>query len=296
MSIGSTDVVVVSPPASTSGPSNSYLAWGPIFGGTVLSATISTIMTAFGSAIGLSMISAETGRSSSLVALAIAGALWALWVTVSACAAGGYLAGRMRRPAADSSAHERGIRDGAHGLVVWAAGALLVAFVTSSSLIGAAKTAATGVAATAAGAGSLISQNADPLASALDSVMRSTGTTPPTAAERDEASRILISGLSTGKLEQADRDYITSRIATRMNIPQADAEKRIDDTFAKLNQAKETAKEAAERARKIAVITAFLTAAVLLVGAAAAWLAAQLGGKHRDEEMDPNANGLIRRP
>ena len=35
-----------------------------------------------------------------------------------------------------------------------------------------------------------------------------------------------------------------------------------------------------------ALVVAFLTAAVLLVGAAAAYLAAMLGGSHRDEEID----------
>jgi ABC-type transporter Mla maintaining outer membrane lipid asymmetry permease subunit MlaE len=74
-----------------------------------------------------------------------------------------------------------------------------------------------------------------------------------------------------------------------MNIAQPEAEKRIDDAFARLNQAKETAKQAAERARKVGVLSAFLTAAALLVGAAASWMAAQLGGKHRDEELDLTA-------
>jgi hypothetical protein len=285
MSLGSTDVVVVSPPG-TEAVSGSYLEWSPIFGGAVLSAAISTIIAAFGSAIGLSLVSAEASRSTSMTALAVAGALWALWVTVSACGAGGYLAGRMRKPLADSSSHERGIRDGAHGLVVWAVGALLVAFITSSSIMGAARTAATGATAVAGGAGALISQQADPLASALDGIMRSTGTEPVTQAERDEASRILVRSLSNGSLEAADREYVASRMAARMNIPQAEAEKRIDDAFARLNQAKETARQAAEKARKTAVIVAFLTAAVLLVGAAAAYLAAMLGGRHRDEEID----------
>lgn len=285
MSLGSTDVVVVSPPGSEAA-SGSYLEWSPIFGGAVLSAAISTIMAAFGSAIGLSLVSAETSRSTSMVALAVAAALWALWVTVSACGAGGYLAGRMRKPLAESSSHERGVRDGAHGLVVWAVGALLVAFITSSSLIGAAKTAATGAAAVAGGAGTLISQQADPLASALDGIMRSNGTAPVAQGEREEASRILVRSLANGSLDASDRQYVASRIATRMNIPQADAEKRIDDAYAQLNQAKETAKQAAEKARKTAVIVAFLTAAVLLVGAAAAYLAAMLGGRHRDDEID----------
>ncbi|PTM39533.1 hypothetical protein [Bosea sp. 124] len=285
MSLGSTDVVVVTPPGSEA-PSGSYLEWSPILGGAVLSAAISTLMAAFGSAIGLSLVSADAARSTSFVALAIAGALWALWITVSACGAGGYLAGRMRKPLADSSSHERGVRDGAHGLVVWAVGALLVAFLTSSSLVGAAKTAATGAAAAAGGAGALISQQADPLASAVDSIMRANGTEPVTQGERDEASRILVRSLASGSLDGADRGYIASRMAVRMNIPQAEAEKRIDDAYARLNQAKETAKQAAEKARKTGVIVAFMTAAVLLVGAAAAYLAAILGGRHRDEEID----------
>ncbi len=285
MSLGSTDVVVVTPPGSEAS-SGSYLEWSPILGGAVVSAAISTIMAAFGSAIGLSLVSAETSRSTSMVALAIAAALWALWVTVSACGAGGYLAGRMRKPLTDSSSHERGVRDGAHGLVVWALGALLVAFITSSSIMGAARTAVTGAAAAAGGTGALISQQADPLGMALDNVTRSTGTTPVTQGEREEASRILVRSLANGSLDASDRQYIASRMAARMNIPQADAEKRIDDTYAQLNQAKETAKQAAEKARKTAVIVAFMTAAVLLVGAAAAYLSAMLGGRHRDEEID----------
>lgn len=285
MSLGSTDVVVVTPPGSATS-SGSYLEWSPIFGGAVVSAAISTIMAAFGSAIGLSLVSADSARSSSMMALAIAGALWAVWVTVSACGAGGYLAGRMRKPLADASSTERGVRDGAHGLVVWAVGALLVAFLTSSSLVGAAKTAATGAAAAAGGAGALISQQADPLASAVDSVMRANGTQPATQGERDEASRILVRSLANGSLDQSDRGYIASRMAARMNIPQAEAEKQIDEAYARLNQAKETAKQAAEKARKAGIIVAFMTAAVLLVGAAAAYLAAMLGGRHRDEEID----------
>lgn len=286
MSMGTTDVVVVSPPASTSGSNGSYLEWSAIFGGAVLSAAITTVMAAFGSALGLSLVSADTARSSSVTALTIAAGLWAIWITVSACGAGGYLAGRMRRPAKDASDHERHVRDGAHGLVVWAAGALIVTMVASSSLLGAAKTSVSAAAAASGGAAALISQQADPLGSALDSVMRSAGTTAPTAEEREEASRIFMTGLISGKLDQADRDYIATRVASRMNIPQPEAQKRVDAAFTKLEQAKETAKQAAERARKTAVITAFMTAAVLLLGAAAAWLAAQLGGKHRDEEMD----------
>ncbi len=280
-------------PATGSKPAHSYLEWGAIFGGATFAAAISTVMTAFGSAIGLTLVSPEPGRSTSLTVIAIVAALWALWIAVSASASGGYLAGRMRRPVADASQHEREVRDGAHGLVVWAVGALVATVLTTSSLFGAARTAVEGAAAASSATASLLTQQADPMASALDSVMRSTGTTPVTAEERNEASRIFMTGLSTGKLEPGDREYLASRLAARAGVPQPEAEKRIDDAFARLNQAKETAKQAADQARKMGVLAAFLTAAVLLVGAAASWKGAMLGGKHRDEEMD--LSHLIRR-
>ena len=283
-----TDVVVVAPtaPAQRSG---SYLEWSAIFGGAALAAAITTLLTTFGSAIGLSLVSVEPSRSTGLTALAIAGALWILWVTVTASAAGGYLAGRMRRPAADASQHERHVRDGAHGLVVWAVGALLVAALAASSAASLARTAATGVAAATTAASTALGQQPDPMATAVDTLTRATGAEPVTQVEREEASRILVRSLASGQLDQTDRSYIASRMAARMNIAQPEAEKRIDDAFARLNQAKETAKQAAERARKIGVLSAFLTAAALLVGATAAWMAAQLGGKHRDEELDLSA-------
>jgi len=283
MAMSGTDVTVA--PVIVNKENRSYLQWGPIIGGAVIATAISTILTVFGSGIGLSMVSADFERSSSATAVAIAGALWALWVMVSATCAGGYLAGRMRQPSFDADPEERKVRDATHGLLVWATGALLITFVATSSLFGAAKTAASGVASATSGAASLISQNVDPLAMALDNVMRANGQQPPTAQERDEASRILVSSLANGKLEQGDRDYLASRLAARSGISEQDAQKRIDEAFAKVSQAKETAKQAAERARKIAVLAAFLTAAALLVGAAAASWAATLGGEHRDEHL-----------
>lgn len=282
MSMGS-DVVVA--PVTVNKPAQSYLQWGPIIGGAVLATAISTILTIFGSAVGLSLVSADFERSTSATALVVAGTLWAVWITVSSCAAGGYVAGRMRQPVLDATSEERGIRDGAHGLLVWALGALLITAIATSSLFGAARTAASGVATAGAGAAMLISQQADPMGSALDSLMRTTGGANVTPAERDEASRILVTALANNRLEAADREYLSSRLAARAGIAQPEAEKRVDDALAKLTQAKETAKQAAERARKIAVLTAFMTAAALLVGAAAAWWAAGLGGEHRDENL-----------
>ncbi len=287
----SSDRMPVETPASPIA-STSYLEWGAIFGGAVLAAAISSIMTAFGSAIGLTLVSPYTGKSTSLTVIAIVAALWALWISVSCFAAGGYLAGRMRRPIGDATPHERDIRDGAHGLVVWAAAALLLAAVTTSGIIGATKSAADGAASMVSTAASL-TQPVDPMASSIDGLMRTTNAATQDDGSRQELTRIMSGALASGSLSAPDKSYVAAKIAARSGIPQAEAEKRVDDAMVKLNQAKEAAKQAAEKARKIGVITAFLTAAVLLVGAAAAWAAAMLGGKHRDEGMD--LSHLVRR-
>lgn len=98
----------------------SYMDWPAIFAGTVLASAISFVLLTFGSAIGLSLTSAYEGRGISLIGFAIAAALWLLWVQISSFIAGGYLTGRMRRRHFDATEHESDIRDGSHGLIVWA--------------------------------------------------------------------------------------------------------------------------------------------------------------------------------
>ena len=70
MSMSGTDVVVA--PVSVNKEVRSYVQWGPIIGGAVIATAISTIMTVFGSAIGLSMVSANLEKSASVTAVAIA--------------------------------------------------------------------------------------------------------------------------------------------------------------------------------------------------------------------------------
>jgi hypothetical protein len=48
-----------------------------------------------------------------------------------------------------------------------------------------------------------------------------------------------------------------------------------------------SSREAASQARKSAVILGFCLAAGLVAAAAAAWIAAGVGGKHRDSEFPP---------
>ena len=104
---------------------NHYVDWGSIIAGAFVAVAASTIFLAFGSAIGLSMTSFQSTSAASATGLAVAGALWLLWVQVSSFAGGGYIAGRMRRQIGDGKPHEVEMRDGVHGLIVWAVGVVL---------------------------------------------------------------------------------------------------------------------------------------------------------------------------
>ena len=77
--------------------------------------------------------------------------------------------------------------------------------------------------------------------------------------------------------------HLVQLVMQQTGMPQADAEKRVDTAFTDLKAAEQKARDAAERARKATLIAAFLAAATLAIGCAAACGAASLGGRHRDE-------------
>ncbi|MGB5556527.1 MAG: hypothetical protein WBN04_00780 [Paracoccaceae bacterium] len=124
-----------------------YVDWGAILAGSVIAAAIAFVFTSFGAALGLSIISPYGGEGSAIAAI-VAVASWMLWTTVSSFMAGGYVAGRMRRRVGAVSSDEVNIRDGIHGLSVWAVGVLLGALLLSATADTAARTIADMAAAT----------------------------------------------------------------------------------------------------------------------------------------------------
>jgi hypothetical protein len=160
-----------------------YVDWPAIFAGILVASAIGVVMLTFGSAIGLSFANFHGGTNVSPIWIGIAAASWLLWVEVSSLLAGGYLTGRLRRRVHDATEHESDIRDGAHGLIVWA-GTLLIGGVLALSGVGAslsaigsvastATTAAAAATATGAGAGTAAGKNgADPTAYFTDALFR----------------------------------------------------------------------------------------------------------------------------
>lgn len=285
------DVVVSAPPAVGS-EEHSYVDWPAIFAGTVVASAISLVLLTFGSAVGLSMTSAYEGSGISAAGFAIAVALWLVWVQVSGFFAGAYLTGRMRRRHYDSTEEESDVRDGSHGLAMWGLGVLLGALVTFSGITAAVSTATNAASNVAAGAATAAAGSADKMADGgeliVDRLLRGGATAPERANpadQRAEVSRILLSAAASGTLDPADRQYLVGTVAARAGIPPEEAQQRVDQIYAQAQELEAQARAAADRARKIAVIGAFMTAASLLIGGAGAYFGAVLGGNHRDNKI-----------
>lgn len=261
---------------------SSYVDWPAIFGGIVLASAISLVLLTFGAALGLSLSTLGTSGGVPVI-MAICATLWLLWVQVSSFMAGGYLTGRMRRRFYNVTPHESDVRDGAHGLLVWG-GALVIGAIIAVSGVGAAATALGNAVGTATIAASSATDNGvtkDPNAYFVDSLFRSDR--PDQAGDsRAEVMRILANA-GMEPVPADDRAYITRIVAQDTGMSQDEAEARVNQVMTKVEQAKADTIKAAEAARKIGIIAAFLTAASLLVSAAGAYWAAGMGGRHRDE-------------
>jgi hypothetical protein len=280
----------------------SFVEWGSVFAGAVLAAAISFVLLAFGTAIGLSATSPWPNSGTSAKVIASIAVFWAMAQQIGAFMAGGYVAGRMRSRWHETG-HEVEFRDGLHGGLVWAVGVVIGAALFLSTAGSVAKTGAEVAGRAAAVAGT--STN-DPMDAVLDAMLRPTtvaqaGTTSPPASAgpspppggaptapraraatgddaRPEISRILASSVANGSLTPENRAYLVQLVSQRVGISQQEAERRVD-------QAIKTAREAADKARRAAVLTGFVTAASLVLSLGAAWSAAIRGGHHRDNSI-----------
>ena len=285
---------------------HSFVDWGAIIAGSVLAAAVATLLIVFGSALGLSLTSAYPGRGLPAAGIVIAGALWVLWVEISCFLAGGYLAGRLRRRANPAATpHEVEVRDGSHGLLVWAVCLVVGALITGATVSG-----VVSLGASAAG-GAATAAASEPAGYYVDALLRpvaapatpsqaepsATGEAQPPAADQagetsaatgapiaaTEADRQSIGRVfamnSAGTFDADDKAYVAQIVSSRTGLPPEEAAKRVDDVVAK-------ARAAADSARKYGIVVAFLYAASMLASAVAAWWAATLGGKHRDDRAD----------
>lgn len=279
-------IAVVETNTGSDREASSYVDWASIIAGIVFASAISLVLITFGSAIGLNLINFDARPDASPILVGIAAASWFLWVQISSFMAGGYLSGRLRRRHFDASEDESDVRDGAHGLLVWG-GAMIVGAVLAVSGIGAAATTVGNVASTATNAAASAAEGAadaiDPNAYFLDTLFRG-NTAPDAEGSRAEAGRIFAqAALGDGTVAEADRAYLAQVVAANTGLAPEEAQARVDEVSASIEQARQDAVEAARIARNTAIIAAFLLAASSLAAAVGAYWAAQKGGNHRDK-------------
>lgn len=271
---------------SAASPQNdsSYVDWSAIIAGVLLASAISVVLISFGSAVGLNFLDFNAREGASPIFIGIVAASWFLWVQISSFMAGGYLTGRMRRRHLDATEDESDMRDGAHGLLVWAGAAVLGTMIAIGG-IGAAANAVGNIAATATEATANAAEGAiDPNAYFVDTLFRSNQPAADAAAARDEAGRIFAqAALGDGTVAEEDRTYLASVVAANTGLTPEEATARVDQVTANIEAARQQAIQAARVARNTGIVGAFLIAASLLVSAIGAYWAAQKGGNHRDE-------------
>jgi hypothetical protein len=255
-----------------------YPEWKPIVAGAFAASALALVLHAFALAIGLSVSSpAPTWREASFALVVLSG-LYVILAALASYGIGGYLVGLMGERL--TSRQNADLRDGLHGLLVWALATLLTVLIglaTAQSLtrLGAPSAGQAGPSMSVAG------ENL--IAFDLDRLFR-VERRPDTDLEyaRAEAARILLTTSSHRGMQPEDRSYLVRLTSATTGLAQPEAERRVDEVAAR-------AKENIARARRSAVVLAFTAGAAALLGAAASWFAACAGGRVRDGEAPPHA-------
>ena len=279
----------------------SYVEWSAVFAGAVVASAISFVLLTAAAAIGLSLVSPYESESYGRLAVSLA-VFWSIAVPILAFLAGGYIAGRVRSAWSDPAKDEVQFRDGIHGLLVCSLSAVaggLLAFLAAST---AAQIGGQVAASARSDRGAIVAPAIDTIfgASVAQAAAAPADQPPATRAApaahaaavdadaRGAVSRTLVAAAASDQLTPAQKQTLAQIVAERTGLPQAEAEKRVDQAYAE-------AKKALETARKAAVLTGLGTVTALLVGLLAAWCAAQRGGHHRDNNI-PARVAFSRRP
>lgn len=275
----------------------SGVSWGAIFAGAAAAAALSLILMLLGFGLGFSAVSPWANEGVSAKGLGISTIVWLAATQIVASGLGGYIAGRLRVKWAYMHGDEVYFRDTAHGFLAWCVATLVTATLVvgsvsnvvsggvqaGASVVGGAASAATQAAGTVTG-----NTDSDPYGYFVDSLFRDDR---PAAvsddAVRGTVTRIFARSLSSGgQLAAEDRTYLAQLVAQRTNLTQADAERRVDEVYGRMQKAvadaKLAAQQAADTAAKVAAWTSLWMFIALLIGAFFASLAATFGGRRRD--------------
>ena len=283
-------------PATDESSTVSGVSWGAIFAGAAAAAALSLILVLLGFGLGFSAVSPWANEGMSAKGLGISTIVWLAVTQIVASGAGGYIAGRLRVKWAYMHGDEVYFRDTAHGFLAWCVATLVTATLVAGSVSSIVSGGVQAGAQVAGGAANAVTQAAGTAAANTDSdqygyYIDSLFRDDRPAAVSDDAARgtvtrIFVRSLSDGQLSPEDRTYLAQLVAQRTNLTQADAERRVDEVYARTQKAvadaKLAAQQAADTAAKVAAWTTLWMFVALLAGAFFASLAATFGGRRRD--------------
>ncbi len=291
----------------------SAVSWGAITAGAAAAAALSLILLILGVGLGLSSVSPWAQAGVGATTLGVSTIAWLTLTQLLASGMGGYLAGRLRTKWTEVHPDEVYFRDTAHGFLAWAVASLATAALLSSvvgSIVGGGIQAASTVAAGAAGvagaantatAGMAQDEEGGSMAYFVDSLFRrdsvetstigglfsgGAATDRSSAREGAEIARIFMNLSLSEPLPADDVRHVGQLVAQRTGLSQAEAEKRVTDTYeraqAQVLEAETATREAADTARQASAYAALWIFISLLIGAFVASLAATFGGRQRD--------------
>ena len=275
----------------------SPVSWAAVIAGAVTASALAMVLLALGSGIGLSSISPWSNTGISATSFGTLTIAWLVAIQLFSYGVGGYIAGRLRINWVTIHTDEVYFRDTAHGLLVWATGTLLSAFilahVVTSAVSGAvslADSAAKGMTSVHPSTLTMAADVTDDVAYFSDMFFRSDTSSQrqaDIAPDKAEVGRIFSRSLASGVLNPDDQAQITRLIVRQTGMSQADAGNRVTNIVTEAKAAKQQvvdeAKKAAEVARKIGVHTALWAFISLLIGAFSASYMATVGGRMRND-------------
>lgn len=245
------------------------LQWTPIVAGAFVACAVSSIMLSFATSIGLGVSSTSPTWRDASVALWVLSGLYLVLQALISFGCGGYLAGRVRSPYGTGLTDDVEKRDGLHGVASWA---LAVALGTALATL-----VASGISKPTSLSQPVSTTEPSVLSDELDHLFRSARRPPNAdfALLRGEAARVLMKSSSHSGIPSDDRAYLVQLVTATTGLAGPDADRRVDTVIGE-------ARTAIARTRAAAIVLAFSLATALLLGAVAAWAAAEAGGRHRD--------------
>lgn len=296
---------------TTSSANLSAVSWSAIFAGAAASAVLSLVLLILGTGLGLSSISPWINDGISAKTFGLSSIAWITITSLLAAAVGGYITGRLRVRWLHASMDEVYFRDTAHGFLSWTVATLITVALLSSAIssivgggvkagaaIGGGLLNAAGASAVVAGSQTTNSDaNDNSMGYWLDSLFRKdinlvnqnpAQANPQSPADiTKEVARIFTNAMEVKSLPAQDLRYVGQLVAMQTGLSQAEAEKRVNDTFValqkKLQDAEIMARDAADKARKASAYIALWLFISLLISAFTASSAAIFGGQQRDK-------------